>query len=129
MIGADSDGKGTVQNVVDLDQVKGNEKPAYGELKMTIAQFFRVNGGSTQLKGVTPDIPFPLTGDYEQNGEQAFDNALQWTSIVPASYTPNANLAPIVPTLETRHEARVANEKEWLALQADIADARKLRKE
>src|SRR5215471_10548305 len=82
-------GKGTVQNLVDLDQVKGNEKPAYGELKMTIAQFFRVNGGSTQLKGVTPDIKFPLTGDFDQNGEQAFDNALQWTSIAPASYRPS----------------------------------------
>jgi carboxyl-terminal processing protease len=129
ILGENSYGKGTVQNLVDLDQVKGNEKPAFGELKMTIAQFFRVNGGSTQLKGVTPDIPFPLTGDFEQNGEQAFDNALAWTSIAPASYTPSANLTPVVPALEGRHESRVAGEKEWQSLQADIADARKLRKE
>ena len=129
IIGENSYGKGTVQNLVDLDQVKGNEKPAYGELKMTIAQFFRVNGGSTQIRGVTPDIAFPLTVDFAQNGEQAFDNALPWTSIAPASYTRSANLAPIVPMLETRHDARVANEKDWQALQADIADGRKLRKE
>jgi len=129
IIGEPSYGKGTVQNLVDLDQVKGNEKPSYGELKMTIAQFFRVNGGSTQLRGVTPDISFPLTIDFDQNGEQAFDNALPWTSIAAAGYTPSANLAAVVPMLTTRHEARVAQEKEWQALQADIADYRKLRKD
>ena len=129
IVGENSYGKGTVQNLVDLDQVKGNEKPSFGELKMTIAQFFRVNGGSTQLKGVTPDIAFPLTGDFDQNGEQAFDNALAWTSIAPAGYTPSANLSPVVPMLEARHESRTAGDKEWLALQADIADSRKLRKE
>jgi carboxyl-terminal processing protease len=129
IVGENSYGKGTVQNLVDLDQVKGNEKPAFGELKMTIAQFFRVNGGSTQLRGVSPDIAFPLTGDFEQNGEQAFDNALAWTSIAAAGYTPSANLSSVVPMLEARHEARTANDKEWLALQADITDFRKLRKE
>jgi carboxyl-terminal processing protease len=129
IIGQRTFGKGTVQNLVDLDQVKGNEKPSFGELKMTIAQFFRVNGGSTQLKGVTPDIAFPLTGDFDQNGEQAFDNALAWTSIAPAGYTPSANLSAVVPMLEARHESRTAGDKEWLALQADIADSRKLRKE
>jgi carboxyl-terminal processing protease len=129
IIGENSYGKGTVQNLVDLDQVKGNEKPAFGELKMTIAQFFRVNGGSTQIRGVSPDIKFPLTADFDQNGEQAFDNALPWTSIAPANYTRSADLAAIVPMLETKHEARVANEKDWQALQADIADARKLRKD
>jgi len=129
IVGENSYGKGTVQNLVDLDQVKGNEKPSFGELKMTIAQFFRVNGGSTQLKGVTPDIAFPLTGDFDQNGEQAFDNALAWTSIAAAGYTPSANLSPVVPMLEARHESRTAGDKEWLALQADIADSRKLRKE
>jgi carboxyl-terminal processing protease len=129
IIGENSYGKGTVQNLVDLDQVKGNEKPSFGELKMTIAQFFRVNGGSTQIRGVAPDIAFPLTGDFDQNGEQAFDNALPWTSIAAASYAPTGNLSTIVPLLETRHEARVATAKDWQALEADIADARKLRKE
>jgi carboxyl-terminal processing protease len=129
IIGENSYGKGTVQNLVDLDQVKGNETPSFGELKMTIAQFFRVNGGSTQLRGVTPDIPFPLTADFAQNGEQAFDNALPWTSIAAAKYTPSANLSTIVPMLEARHDARVAGEKGWLALQADVADARRLRAE
>jgi len=130
IIGEPTYGKGTVQNLLDLDQMHGNEKPTYGELKMTIAQFFRVNGGSTQLRGVTPDINFPVTGDFDQNGEQALDNALPWTSIAAApDYAPVGDLKTIVPMLEARHEKRAASDKEWLALQADIADSRKLRKD
>ncbi|MGH8122912.1 MAG: carboxy terminal-processing peptidase, partial [Rudaea sp.] len=129
IIGEPTYGKGTVQNLLDLDQMHGNEKPTYGELKMTIAQFFRVNGGSTQLRGVTPDIKFPITGDFDQNGEQSYDNALPWTSITAADYAPAGDVKTIVPMLEARHEKRVAGDKQWLALQADIADVRKLRKE
>ena len=58
IMGQSSFGKGTVQSRIDLDGLVNNDKPELGELKMTIAQFFRVNGGSTQLKGVTPDIGF-----------------------------------------------------------------------
>ena len=56
IIGEPSFGKGTVQTVVDLDEEARNPKPEFGELKMTVAQFFRINGGTTQLRGVTPDI-------------------------------------------------------------------------
>ena len=66
IIGEPTFGKGTVQNLVDLDEIAHNEKPEFGELKMTIAQFFRINGGSTQLRGVTPDIGFPLTARGER---------------------------------------------------------------
>jgi carboxyl-terminal processing protease len=129
IVGEPTYGKGTVQNLVDLDQLHGNEKPIYGELKMTIQQFFRVNGGSTQLRGVTPDIGFPITGDFDQNGEQANDNALPWTSIPAAQYTVSGDLKSLVPQLATRHEQRASGDKEWQALQADISDARKLRKD
>ena len=129
IIGEPTYGKGTVQNLLDLDQIHGNEKPTYGELKMTIAQFFRVNGGSTQLRGVTPDIAFPVTGDFDQNGEQSYDNALPWTSIPAADFKPTGDLKGLVPMLEARHEKRIASDKEWLALQADITDVRSLRKE
>ncbi len=129
IVGEPTYGKGTVQNLVDLDQMAQNEKPTFGELKMTIQQFFRVNGGSTQLRGVTPDISFPVTADFAQNGEQAFDNSLPWTSINSASYAPTSDLKAIVPLLETRHEARANGTRDWQAYQADIADARKMRKE
>ncbi|HEX6832475.1 MAG TPA: carboxy terminal-processing peptidase [Rudaea sp.] len=129
ILGEPTFGKGTVQKLVDLDQIAHNEKPTYGELKMTTAQFFRINGGSTQLRGVTPDISFPVTGDFDQNGEQAFDNALPWTSIAPADYMHTGSIKDVVPPLLARHDARVANDREWQAYQADVSDTRKLRKE
>src|SRR6185503_20045927 len=66
IVGENTYGKGTVQNLVDLDQMSQHEKPTFGELKMTIQQFFRVDGESTQLRGVTPDINFPITVDFDQ---------------------------------------------------------------
>ena len=129
IVGEPTYGKGTVQNLVDLDQMSQNEKPTFGELKMTIQQFFRINGGSTQLRGVTPDIAFAVTPDFDQNGEQAFDNSLPWTSIPPAGYAPTSDLKAIVPMLEARHEARTVGQKDWQAYEADIADLRKMRKE
>ena len=129
IIGEPTFGKGTVQNLVDLDELAHNEKPEYGEVKMTIAQFFRINGGSTQLRGVTPDISFPLTVDAGDFGESSYDNALPWTSIAPARYQPVADLKPIVPMLVERHDARTAQNTEWQNFAAEIADARTLRNE
>ncbi|MGZ3237280.1 MAG: S41 family peptidase, partial [Burkholderiaceae bacterium] len=85
IIGEQSYGKGTVQTMISLDQIAKNEKAGLGELKMTIAQFFRVNGGTTQLRGVTPDIGFPAISDTESFGESSFDNALPWTQIKSAN--------------------------------------------
>jgi carboxyl-terminal processing protease len=129
IVGEPTFGKGTVQNLVDLDELAHNEKPAYGEVKMTIAQFFRINGGSTQLRGVTPDISFPLTVDATEFGESSYDNALPWTSIAPAHYQPVADLKSIVPTLAERHDARIAQNAEWQNFEAEIADARAVRSE
>src|SRR5665811_768235 len=75
VVGETSFGKGTVQSVINLDQLMKNEKPKFGELKMTIAQFFRINGGTTQLRGVTPDISLPTMTDEEDFGESSYDNA------------------------------------------------------
>jgi carboxyl-terminal processing protease len=129
IVGEPTFGKGTVQNLVDLDELAHNEKPTYGEVKMTIAQFFRINGGSTQLRGVTPDISFPLTVDANEFGESSYDNSLPWTSITPAHYQAVADLKPIVPMLAERHTSRVANNAEWQAFAAEIADAREVRSE
>jgi carboxyl-terminal processing protease len=129
IIGEPTFGKGTVQNLVDLDDIAHNEKPTYGELKMTIAQFFRVNGGSTQLRGVKPDIQFPLTADAADFGESSYDNALPWTSIKPADFHKVADLAPVVPMLVARHETRTAHDREWQNVEAELADARSLRAE
>jgi carboxyl-terminal processing protease len=128
IIGEPSFGKGTVQTVVDLDRVAKNSKPQFGELKMTVAQFFRVNGGTTQLRGVTPDILFPSVSDTESFGESSFDNALPWTQIKPASYSPAGDLKGLLPVLVALHDARAKKDKDFQYLQEDIAESKLRRK-
>lgn len=131
VIGERSFGKGTVQTLLDLDQMARNEKPKLGELKLTIAQFFRINGGTTQLKGVTPDIALPATADAVEYGETHYDNALPWMSIRPADYATVGDFTELLPQLQARHDARIAKDKDFTYLQEDIAefDSLKQRKE
>lgn len=129
IVGETSYGKGTVQNLVDLDNIAQNEVPKYGQLKMTVAQFFRVDGGSTQHKGVVPDVLFPQTWDPKDFGESALDNSLPWTSIKPADYAISGDLHPLVPLLTAKHEARTAKDKEFNWWVDDLAQYRKQRAE
>lgn len=130
IIGEPSFGKGTVQTIIDLNRFGPNaDKSRFGELKMTVAQFFRVNGGTTQLRGVTPDIKFPTLADSDTYGESSYDNALPWIQIKPAPYTPAGDLKGVVPLLDAKHQARVAKDKDFQYLDDDIALARKLRKD
>lgn len=107
IIGEPSFGKGTVQTVIDLDKVARTEKPVLGQLKLTIAQFFRVNGGTTQLRGVTPDISLPSLADPKTRGEASFDNALPWAEIKPAPYKAKGDIKALLSKLQQRHDARV----------------------
>jgi carboxyl-terminal processing protease len=129
VIGEPSFGKGTVQTLIDLDRFAPGEKVRYGELKMTIAQFFRINGGTTQLRGVTPDIKLPQLSDMESFGESSYDNALPWVQIKPASYTAAGDLKELIGPLQQRHEARIAKDKEFQFLKEDIEEILRLRKE
>ncbi len=127
IIGESSFGKGTVQTLINLDEVAKNDKPKFGELKMTVAQFFRVNGGTTQLKGVTPDIRFPSIADPDSYGESSYDNALPWIQIDAATFKPAGNLKDVVPALQSRHQARIGKDKEFQLLLEDVAEIRRLR--
>jgi carboxyl-terminal processing protease len=129
IIGEPSFGKGTVQTLFGLDRFAQNEKVHYGELKFTIAQFFRINGGTTQLRGVTPDIKLPTMGDSDTFGESSYENALPWTQIKPAIYIPTGDMKEIVPLLDKKHDARVAKDKDFQYLAEDIALVKKQRKE
>ncbi|WP_426125969.1 carboxy terminal-processing peptidase [Pararhizobium sp. PWRC1-1] len=122
IIGEPSFGKGTVQTVVDLDKAANNSKPKFGQLKLTIAQFFRVNGGTTQLHGVTPDISLPGLSDTKSFGEASYDNALPWKQIKPAKYAPTGDLAALLPQLQKRHDARVRNDGDFQRFVEDIAE-------
>jgi len=80
-------GKGTVQNVIDLNQfVRGSTYGDLGALKTTTQKFYRINGGSTQLEGVKSDIAIPDRYSYLKMGERDIDNAMPWDKIDPASY-------------------------------------------
>ena len=124
MIGETTFGKGTVQNLVDLDRWPGNEGKRYGQVKLTIAQFFLPGGSSTQNKGVVPDIRFPVMVDASQFGESTYDNALPWSRIAPVPHTQYGNFAPLLPKLEARHAARVASDKEFQWFEEDVKEFR-----
>jgi carboxyl-terminal processing protease len=80
-------GKGTVQNVIDLNRfVRGNTLGDLGALKTTTQKFYRINGGSTQLEGVHSDIVLPDRYSYIKVGERDMDNAMAWSKIDPAAY-------------------------------------------
>lgn len=83
-------GKGTVQNFAELDRMvprKPADMKSLGALKMTIQKFYRVNGGSTQLKGVTPDIIFPDYYNYLDFGEKDMDYPMPWDEVPSVKYT------------------------------------------
>lgn len=126
IIGEQTFGKGTVQNLTSLDQLAMNAKPTFGELKMTVAEFFRVDGDSTQLHGVTPDILFPHSIGYKDYGESSYPNALKWTHITPAEYTAVADQKPLIAPLTAGHDARAKTDPAWQLLLDELAAARKL---
>ena len=121
IMGEPSYGKGTVQTVVNLDAMARNDNGKLGEVKMTIAQFYRVNGGTTQLRGVIPDITFPTFADSE-SGESAFDNALAWGQIEAAQFQPIGDMSDLAPLLQMKHEQRIAESVEFRFMKEDIAD-------
>ncbi|GHH57138.1 MULTISPECIES: carboxy terminal-processing peptidase [Gammaproteobacteria] len=124
VIGETSFGKGTVQNIVDLDRWPASEGDRFGQVKLTIAQFFRVSGSSTQHKGVVPDIAFPASVDASEFGESTYDNALPWTRIAAVPHTQYGNFAPLLPKLDALHKARIAQDKEFQWWEQDVAQFR-----
>lgn len=124
IVGEPTFGKGTVQNMVDLDRWPANEKPRFGQVKLTIAQFFLPGGSSTQNKGVVPDIAFPVTVDASEFGESTNDNALPWTRIAPVPHVRYGNFTPVLAQLDALHDARVAKNKEFQWWSEDVAQFR-----
>ncbi|OAB61900.1 hypothetical protein AY599_07090 [Leptolyngbya valderiana BDU 20041] len=122
VIGETTFGKGTVQNLIDLDEFSNSDEARYGQIKLTMAQFYRVNGGSTQRKGVIPDIILPTAGDPEETGESALDNALPWGEIEPTDFTRVARLDPLVELARQRHEQRLASDEELQNLLQEIEE-------
>src|SRR5690606_36129218 len=124
IIGEPTFGKGTVQRLVNLDQFVRRDDIRLGQIKLTEAQFFRVEGGTTQHAGVTPDLQFPVTLDASEFGESTYDNALPATRIARARHDSLGNLAALAPQLRANHEARVAEDLEFQWWAEDVATYR-----
>ena len=123
IIGETTFGKGTVQNLVDLDDyAPSGDAGKMGQLKITMAQFFRVNGGSTQNRGVEPDIQFPSAGDPDDYGERSLDNALPWTSIPTANFKREGDLDRMAAVTDFRYHDRIAHDQEFAWLLSDVEE-------
>jgi carboxyl-terminal processing protease len=119
-------GKGTVQRIFDLDDMLGDFgslKP-FGSLKLTTQKFYRINGGSTQFKGVVPDIVLPDAYSYLDQGEKESDYPLKWDEITPARYKPWSG-APAIDKLRTASQARVASSPSFKLMNEMVQRMRK----
>ena len=126
IIGETTFGKGTVQNVIDLNRFIQKDEEDYGRLKTTIAQFFRISGSSNQYKGVVPDIIFPTTKYSDKNlGERAYENALPWDKVKPAKYYTTNAPTEIFDDVKKQHESRIKKNKLFQLILNDINSKQK----
>ena len=114
IIGEPTFGKGTVQNLVSLNRFVEDEGDL-GQLKITIAQFFRINGDSTQHRGVIPDISWPTTGNGDSSGERAYENAIPWRQINSAAfrYFQDMPEAAVFDSVRGLHQQRIRQNPEF----------------
>lgn len=120
IVGGQTFGKGTVQSIQPLN---------HGELKLTLAKFYRVSGQSTQHQGVIPDIHYPELVDTEQIGESALPEAMPWDSIKPAILPRKDPFKPYLDTLQARHDARTGQDPDFIYNRERLSLARKLMQE
>jgi carboxyl-terminal processing protease len=149
ILGSQTYGKGTVQSAIDMSRVistaekamlmvKNNDKnttvkvnpgddkePQFGQINLTMAKFYRVNGSSTQHKGVMPDIQFPTLYPIDKIGESSEPSALPWDTIASSKYIPVADLSKIKPILNSLHEKRMKASTDYKFLLEDIAQVKK----
>ncbi len=119
-------GKGTVQNLNPLKPFMINSTNDPGALKITIRKFYRVNGASTQLKGVVPDIILPDVLNYwTQIGETNLDNPLAWDTIQPADFEKFNLVQPALAELQQRSSARLLTNQDFAYVQQDIEQYKK----
>lgn len=149
IMGTQTYGKGTVQSSINMNELvnpsmlqklaalvssgkvkalpggKEDPTPQLGQINLTMAKFYRVNGSSTQHKGVMPDIQFPSLYPMDKIGEDTEKSALPWDVISKSNYTPVANLSPVKPELVKLHKERMAKSLDYKMLQEDLAEVKK----
>ena len=120
IIGEQTYGKGTVQQMTDLNNFVQIEGKKLGQLKLTIAKFYRISGGSTQFNGVVPDIEFPSLYSYKEFGEGASEFALPYDEIKPQYYSKQGTAKANLTDIKAKHEQRMKNSAAFQFLLEDI---------
>ncbi|MCX7874762.1 MAG: carboxy terminal-processing peptidase [Melioribacteraceae bacterium] len=129
IIGEKTYGKGTVQNLYDLGMMIRNNERKAGQLKLTQAKFYRINGSSTQRKGVTPDIQFPSQYDEDEFGESSRTSALPWDQINTTEFSKYMDLSKVIPLLSKKHEQRTKKDVEYQLIVEEINENKLARKQ
>jgi len=119
VLGGQTFGKGTVQEIIPMD---------YGQVKVTRSKFYRISGESTQHRGVIPDITFPDFYDaYDDIGESSLDGALPWDTVRPVEYRPYNAIQAMLPELRERHVGRAEQSPDFIYLMDQIERTRQAR--
>ncbi|WED28229.1 carboxy terminal-processing peptidase [Vibrio sp. DW001] len=121
ILGEQTFGKGTVQQHRSLNHIYDLFDKELGYVQYTIQKFYRIDGGSTQNKGVVPDISYPSAVDPEETGESVEDNALPWDSIDKAAYDVLKQRETQITALNLQHEQRISSDREFGFIAQDIA--------
>lgn len=128
IVGEQTYGKGTVQTLIDLNQWVPKETDQLGQVKLTVAKFYRINGSSTQLKGVMPDLEMPSAFKVNEYGEGSQPSALPWDQIPSSKYEATNNLnEKIVAQLRDKHNHRLKTDEELKTLAKTMEDFKKAR--
>ncbi len=128
IVGEQTYGKGTVQSVVDLDNYMANEKDPVGQLKITLEKFYRINGSSTQHKGVSPDFAMPSAFSAEEYGESSQPSALPWDMISATTFTPTGQVnAGNLLRMQSSFNARLKTKPDLIKLREDFERWKKIK--
>ena len=128
IVGENTFGKGTVQNLIDIGRYMRQEDVELGQLKMTLAKFYRVTGSSTQRIGVAPDIEFPSPYEDEIFGESGRPTALPWDEITSAKFKPTNQIdQKMIDKLQKLYGKHLDTDQGLQELVADIEKAKELR--
>jgi carboxyl-terminal processing protease len=127
IVGQQTYGKGSVQNLYPLDRYALGPKSGFGQLTVTIGKYYRVTGDSTQHRGVTPDIELPSMLSTADLGESTWDSALPWDRIRPAEFQREPGVEGELPLLSRLHDGRIGHDADFIALKGDIQSLDRLR--
>jgi carboxyl-terminal processing protease len=129
VLGQETYGKGSVQNLYPLDRYALGQDPGFGQLTVTIGMYYRVTGDSTQNRGVQPDIRLPSAISPEEVGESSREGALPWNRIRSAEFRSQGTFTPILAELRRSHDERITGDADFRYTMAEYAAIDEMRRE